>query len=73
MHPLVNADRHCCPENWRRLIACDLKRSLSGGVVKAVSHLPVKASQQEISKFSVGKSIFAKQLALTIRIILTCS
>jgi hypothetical protein len=69
LHLLVTADRHCCRENWRRLIACDLKRPLSGGVVKAVSHVLVKASQRVISRFPIGESIFAKQLALAIRII----
>jgi hypothetical protein len=51
------------------LVACDLKRSLSGGVIKAVSLLLVKANQGAIAKFPLGESIFSKQLALEIRII----
>jgi hypothetical protein len=46
-----------------------IKTSHSGGVVKAVSHLLVEVSQRGISKFPIAESIFAKQLALTVRII----
>ena len=37
--------------------------------MKAVSHLLVEVSQRGISKFPIAESIFAKQLALTVRII----
>jgi len=55
MHLLVSADRHYWTANWRRLVACDLKRSLFGGVIKAVSLLLVKAKHRVISKFPLGE------------------